>query len=393
MNEGVLHSHTFCHECDLAVDLGDIPDGHKASCPRCNYVISYVHPNALDRTVIFVVTAALCLLFSGMFEFIEMSVQGQKRAITLIGTVTELLSLQQWALAAITFVVVIALPVAFVGVLSWLALSIKFNAISSRTIILLRIIEFLRFWNMAEIFFLGVLVSMVKIASMANLQMGISFWAYAMFNMFLIAAMMHMDEFQLALKIKRTVGQQTADGTGALSSQPAGKDGYNQTSKHDQLQRSWIYLITGLMFYIPANFLPIMVTTQFGQQTYNTIAGGVVVLWEHGSYLIAIIIFVASLFVPIAKFIALTGLCLCESLNVYPRPRSKVFIYRVTEFVGRWSMIDVFVVAFLTGLIQMGALMSVYPGPAALAFAGMVVFTMLAAKSLDPKMFWEEKDE
>lgn len=162
--------------------------------------------------------------------------------------------------------------------------------------------------------------------------------------------------------------------------------------KHHSLQRSWVFLLTALIFYVPANALPIMATHQLGTDTYNTIAGGVVLLWEQGSYFIAAIILVASLLVPIAKFIALFTLCLSEQFKIYRKPQNKTFIFRATEFVGRWSMVDVFVVAFLASLIQMGNLMSVYPGPAALAFAGMVVFSMLAANSIDPKLFWDDNE-
>jgi len=158
------------------------------------------------------------------------------------------------------------------------------------------------------------------------------------------------------------------------------------------LQHSWIYLVTALMLYIPANALPIMITNSFGQRTYNTIAGGVSLLWEDGSWLVAAIIFVASVLVPVAKFIALIWLCLCGQFKLFDKPHNKIFVYRVAELVGRWSMLDVFVVAFLASLIQMGSLMSIYPGPAALAFGGMVAFTMLAANSLDPRMFWGDHE-
>ena len=161
---------------------------------------------------------------------------------------------------------------------------------------------------------------------------------------------------------------------------------------HLGLQHSWVFLITALMLYIPANLLPIMVTNSLGDETYNTIAGGVVVLWEDGSWLVATIIFVASVLVPVAKFFALGWLCLSGQLRRRDKPKSKMFVYRMSELVGRWSMLDVFVVGFLASLIQMGSLMSVYPGPAALAFGGMVVFTMLAANSLDPKQFWEDHE-
>jgi paraquat-inducible protein A len=162
------------------------------------------------------------------------------------------------------------------------------------------------------------------------------------------------------------------------------------TRKHHSLQRVWSFLVTALVLYVPANLLPIMNTDQMGAETYNTIAGGVVTLWEHGDYLVASIILVASLLVPLAKFAALFLLCLSAQFKIYNKPHSKVAIYRLTEFVGRWSMVDVFVVAFLASLIQLGNLLSIYPGPAALAFAGMVIFSMLAANSLDPKIFWDD---
>jgi paraquat-inducible protein A len=162
--------------------------------------------------------------------------------------------------------------------------------------------------------------------------------------------------------------------------------------RFQSLQRTWIYLITAGLFYIPANVLPIMRTRQLGVDSLNTIAGGVLVLWENHSYLVAGIIFVASLIIPIAKFIALTTLCWAEQYRVFRRPHSKTLIYRITEFIGRWSMVDVFVVAFLASLIQMGNLLAIYPGPAALAFAGMVLFSMLAANSLDPRMFWDDHE-
>lgn len=162
--------------------------------------------------------------------------------------------------------------------------------------------------------------------------------------------------------------------------------------KHQGLQRSWIFILTALLLYIPANLMPIMVTSQQGNESFSTIAGGVILLWEHGSHMISAIIFIASLLVPPAKFIALIWLCLCEQFKLYNSPQGKTIVYRAAEFVGRWSMLDVFVVAFLASLIQMGNLMSIYPGPGALAFGGMVVFTMLAANSLDPKMFWDDDE-
>ena len=168
---------------------------------------------------------------------------------------------------------------------------------------------------------------------------------------------------------------------------------YHHSENTGAQQRAWSFLLTATLLYIPANLLPIMRTTQLGATTDSTIVGGVLLLWSHHSYVIAGIIFIASVLVPFAKLMALFTLCFAQSRVLMLSAEQKSVIYRATEFVGRWSMVDVFVVAFLTSLVQMGELMTITPGPAALAFAGMVILTMLTANSLDPRLFWNPHNE
>lgn len=160
----------------------------------------------------------------------------------------------------------------------------------------------------------------------------------------------------------------------------------------NSIQRTWAFLVTAIVLYLPANILPIMSTTLLGKTTSNTILSGVVTLWEHGSYPIALLIFIASILVPIAKLLVLIWLCILVQKSSPLMLKQRTVLYRVTEFIGRWSMVDVFVVAVLVSLIQMGNLMSIYPGPAALSFAGMVISTMLAANSFDPRLIWDVYD-
>lgn len=161
----------------------------------------------------------------------------------------------------------------------------------------------------------------------------------------------------------------------------------------ESIQRTWAWLVTSVILYIPANFLPITYTRFLGSDTESTILGGVVVLWEHGSYPIAAIIFFASVLVPIAKILVLSWLCISVQVESSFALSQKARLYRITEFVGRWSMIDVFVVAILVALIQLGNIMQILPGSAAVAFAAMVVTTMLAAISFDPRLLWVGKKE
>ena len=114
---------------------------------------------------------------------------------------------------------------------------------------------------------------------------------------------------------------------------------------------------------------------------------GVVTFWQSGAYPVALIIFIASVVIPILKILAIFGLCLAARKN--HRPRAATRIYRMTEIVGRWSMVDVFVVAILVSVVQLDSLISIKPGPAALAFAGVVILTMLAAHSFDQRLIWD----
>lgn len=201
----------ICHECDLLVDIGQLPDGCKASCPRCGYIFTHSVSNALDRMLIFALTALICLLFSNLFAYVNLLVQGQERQISLLETVQVLFELKEWALSMFMLVVIIGLPAFFTTLISWLAIAIKLQRVSPRTINLMRFIGYLRFWNMAEIFFLGILISMVKVASLAHIEVGLSFWAYASFNIFFIAALLNYDKLQLALAIRRIVQDKKGD--------------------------------------------------------------------------------------------------------------------------------------------------------------------------------------
>jgi paraquat-inducible protein A len=157
--------------------------------------------------------------------------------------------------------------------------------------------------------------------------------------------------------------------------------------KPQSLQRTWAFTVTAAIMYFPANLLPIMRSEGIGGGESNTILSGIVLFWEHGSYLVAIIIFSASVLIPIAKLIAIV--VLCRATYRCANPVAMTRIYRVTELVGRWSMLDVFVVAILVAVVQLGSIMSIDPGPAAVAFASVVILTMLAAMAFDPRLIWD----
>lgn len=158
------------------------------------------------------------------------------------------------------------------------------------------------------------------------------------------------------------------------------------------LQRVWAWLVVGIICYIPANIYPMLRTRMLFTTTESTIVEGALDLAQHGAYGIALVIFVASVVIPVGKFVAIGWLAysVAKPLSMEPHRRHK--LYEVVEFIGRWSMIDVFVVAILSALVQLNVAASINPGPAAITFAMSVIFTMLAAQSFDPRMIWDTDD-
>jgi paraquat-inducible protein A len=158
----------------------------------------------------------------------------------------------------------------------------------------------------------------------------------------------------------------------------------------NSLDRTLALLLTSMILYIPANVLPIMTTTTLGSETESTIIGGVLLLVEMGSYPVAAVIFIASVMVPLGKFIALLLLYWSVSRRQKTSHHQRTVLYRATEFIGRWSMVDVFVVTVLVALVSLGSLMRITPGVASIAFGGVVILTMLAAESFDPRLIWDQ---
>ncbi len=165
-------------------------------------------------------------------------------------------------------------------------------------------------------------------------------------------------------------------------------------SRHPRAeQRVWAWLIAGIILYIPANIYPMLITRTFGSASEGTIIGGAIELIEYGAWFVAFVVIFASVFIPVAKFVAIAALMLGVRRGSRLSAHRRMQLYEVTEFIGRWSMIDVFVVAILTALVQLGFIASINPGPAAVCFALSVVFTMLSAQNFDPRMIWDSLEE
>jgi paraquat-inducible protein A len=161
----------------------------------------------------------------------------------------------------------------------------------------------------------------------------------------------------------------------------------------DSIARTWALLIAALICYVPANLLPMMKTTSLGVTQADTIMSGVLYFMHHGDWGIAIVILTASIVIPLAKIAALMFLLLSVQFKSRWRPRDRTRLYQITELIGPYSMVDIYVVTIMVALVQMQSLASIQPGPAAVFFGAVVVLTIFAAMSFDPRLIWDAAEE
>ncbi|MBL4909375.1 MAG: paraquat-inducible protein A [Alteromonadaceae bacterium] len=377
-----------CTECDLSLLLPNLGEREKALCPRCGYLLTVNHPESIERILAFAFTALIFLILSLSFDFVSISYQGQTYTITLLDTYFRLTEQNYFIIALVLMLTVIVLPLVVISALFYLLFHIQAQRYPQKGLLLAKCLSALLPWSMAEIFLIGVLVSLIKISTMTHVILGLSFYAYVLFAISYIAAIQYIDKNHLLLilrQLKLKVNLHLHNNS-IVSNAIEHKNKQDNTS----IQKTWALIITSLFLYFPANLLPIMTTRSLGKEELNTILGGVIVLWRDGSYPVAIIIFIASIVVPIIKFIILAWLNYSVQQQETSFQLQRAQLYRITEFVGRWSMIDIFAVAILASLIQLGTAMTIHPGPAAIAFCGVVILTMLAANTFDSTLIWKK---
>lgn len=399
-----------CHECDWLVALPPLRAGQKADCPRCGHTLAQRHYKPAQRSLALAVAALVALVVASGFEFVSFEYSGIGNRIELAQTVIGLVRFDQLPLAIVVALTIMVLPALYLLAVIWLQIGLLRRSPLPASRDIARSLSHLHPWMMTDVFVIGALVSLIKIAGLADVVIGISFWSFCVFAVLLLATLQTIDSDWMWFSL---VGEPLApehSRTGATAAEQglAGCPTCGLVNRLDipkprcrrcaerlhsrlphSLQRTWALLIAAALLYLPANLYPIMITTKLGDSSPSTIIGGVVQLWQLGSYPVATVIFVASILVPMGKLIALGWLCVAAKRSAGYHPTTRTRLYRLTEFIGRWSMVDIFVVAILVALIRAGALMSVSPGPAALPFAGVVVLTMLAAFTFDPRLLWE----
>lgn len=407
-----------CPECDLVVSVGEPAPGQRLSCPRCAHPL--VRHTFTDQTSpALAVTALVLLLVALATPYIGFGKSGLSETMSLLDAATRLVAFHDPLLGALVFATIVVLPGAFLLALLWVQLSLANTPPGGTaphplpgTTLLMRTLPRWRPWIMADVFAIGALISLIKIAGIADVKLLSGFWAYAGFALLLLFTLQRFQPLLLWARLHGhphppegaraglTASRQGLVGCEACGQlQPLGQHhcqrcGARLHPRHtNSLQRTWALLITAALCCFPAHLYPIMITTSLGSAQPSTIIAGVLLFVQHGDWPIALVIFVASVLIPFGKILTLAWLCLsCRRLTP-GNLASQMRLYRITEWIGRWSMIDVFVVAIVVALVRLGNVLSIEPGPGGLAFAGVVVFTMLAALTFDPRLIWDQQQQ
>jgi paraquat-inducible protein A len=424
--EGVI----ACHECDLLQREHPLPVNGVLRCCRCRAALYRRQVGGLDRALAYALAALALFVLANAFPIVGLSVNGDLVETTLFGSVRVLYRDGMWPLAVLIFITTLLMPMLQAAGIVWLLLPLRLGRRPYRADFVFRLLHVAQSWGMTEVLILGLLVALVKLAHIASVVPDIALWSFGALMLLLAAAAAAFDPRELWARLEgppdvalrgaaaassfsaRTAagclrcvchecGLMSAPVPGALSGAPTAAHRQHlrcarcgsrlHLRKPNSLARTWAFLFAALVLYLPANLLPVMHTSSlFGAQK-DTIMSGVVYLWTSGSWPLAALVFIASIAVPMLKILAIGFLAASANLGSRWQPVQRARIYRIVELVGRWSMLDIYVIAILTALVQFNALATITAGPAAIAFGAVVVLTMFAAMSFDPRLTWDAR--
>ncbi|MCP3870540.1 MAG: paraquat-inducible protein A [Gammaproteobacteria bacterium] len=399
-----------CHECGLLQRAPPYPGRGSIRCARCECTLHRHRPDSLNRTLALAVAGFVLFVIANSFPFLSFEMQGQTTETTLITGVIDLYQQGMWELAAVVLFTSILVPGIQLTLLLIVLIPLKLEKLPPAFPVLFRFVETLTPWGMMDVFMLGILVSVVKLSDMSTIVPGISLFAFGILIFILAAAQSALDPDIVWSRVPvparastplrpgeavRTCGvcemvmpeSATTDSHRKLHCPRCGEKLHRR--KPASLQRTWALVIAAVICYIPANLLPIMSVTSLGQVQSDTIISGVIFLLSHGMWPLALVVFVASVMVPLLKLLILIYLLVSVQLRSLAQPKERTRLYRITELAGRWSMVDIYVVTILVALVRLGNLATIEAESGAVFFAAVVVITMFAAMSFDPRLIWD----
>lgn len=397
--------------------LPALPAGSRVICLRCEAVLRHTRNEPLLLPLALNLSALILFILGATLTLMSVSTAGQQRVSELVSGPAELERYGLWEISAVVLVTTVAAPLARVLCMLAVLLGLRMERPPAELRAIFAWVEHLRPWSMVEIYLLGLFVAYVRLSGMAAVDLGPAIFALFGLMVIMVLADYTLDDqavweaMEPSNRRRRRIMESNlppedrpamhqhrwrigCDTCGLVSRSAAGmrcsRCGFRlHDRKPGSIQKAWAFSVAAMILYIPANIYPVLTVVRLGAGQPSTILGGVQELIEVGMWPLAALVFFASVAVPVLKLIGLTTLLILTHTGSTTALHDRTVLYRIVDAIGRWSMIDIFMESILVGLVQFGTIASVYPGAGAIAFAAVVILTMLAAHSFDPRLMWD----
>lgn len=402
------HNHMPAHDvgcpcCALSLTIPPLHPGAEAQCPRCHEELARIEKQPVDTPLALACASLIIMLLAYSQLYLTADMAGLHVDLTIPGMLDGLAQQNFSFLAEVMFLLIFGSPLLFVVLCLYVYYGLKRRQVLPYMLHATRAMVRLRHWMMVDVFFIATLVAYIKMHTLAQIHFGMAFWLMFTLAILLIATSRNVSHHWIFYQIQCLCGHDptkltyqgyTISCRYCLFEQPSNRlicsvcGSILYQRKPFTRRISMALLITAIILYFPANLLPMMITRAPGTNLASTIYDGIRLMWEDNDKPIALIIFSASMAIPVLKMISM--LLLLYSVTYKPLMSSPklTLLYRITESIGRWSMIDIFVViilmsAFCTPLAQ------VSPGSATIYFCSVVLLTMVSAMSFDSRLLWD----
>jgi paraquat-inducible protein A len=355
---------THCPECDLAQRTPPREARGPVLCARCGALLYRQHPAGEERALIYALTAAIVFIIANISSIATVETPSGRTSTTLVGAAAFLRAQNSTALAGLVLTTGFLLPALEIVLTFCLLITTRRPVRPNWFPRALQVLRLVRPWAMIEVLVLAALAALARLGRLADVEIGWGLWAFGALMILMVAV---------------RIGSE-------LPGEP-------RERRPRSLSRTSALLIGALILYAPANLLPVLETSSPVGVDRDTIVSGVANLWSVGAWPLALVILTASILIPVAKLMALAHLLWSVR---YPSGATRLRharLYRLIVRIGRWSMVDIFVAALVSTLVQFPGATTVTVGPGALAFGAVVVLTMLATETFDPRLIWAAQQE
>lgn len=413
-----------CPDCDLVLPKVQPPKGNRTVCPRCGCVLLNHCHDTISRSLALAITGLLFYFPAIFLPLLTFRKLGLSETGNILNTVMEFIDQEYFLVALIVLLSAVLFPLVKLSLLATVSLCLRVNRHPEFLKFFFRIFNYLESWAMVEVFLLGIMITIIKMQDSTEIYFGAGFFCFIGLVLVTMATSLTVckESFWMLIESKGkrswqyfhntisaalAIGVKTAAANNLFLCRECNLLCYNHPGhagkkqicrrcgatlhfrKPASISRTWALTITALLLLFPANLLPIMHVDFLGIPSSSTILDGIKIFFQEGSYFIALIILTASILIPIFKIVGLAIILLTIKFRRPKYLRQKTAMFRFIEFIGRWSMLDIFVIALLGFYINFGFLSSIETAPAATYFCLVVVTTMLAAITFDPRLLWD----